>query len=59
MTAKNCSGCGRFHNPGDGCSNHEPVPPVRQPMPRHGHSIRDNQPRVRHQISRQMRDKFR
>lgn len=69
MSAKICRNCGRFHNPRQGCGNHVPEdvddrsnddPRTGYPtMIRHGHTIRDGQPRVRHQISRQMRDKCR
>lgn len=56
-----CNDCGRFHN--GRCRNDRHAedhvrddPRTGYPlMPRHGHTIRDGQPRVRHQISRQMR----
>lgn len=67
MTAKNCPGCGRFHNPRNGCDNHEAArdhcnddPRTGYPtVIRHGHTIQGNQPRVRHQISRDMKRGFR
>lgn len=57
MANRRCHDCGRFHAH-TGCENgaHEKNRAVSYPtMPTHGHSLHDQQPRVKRQISRKMR----
>lgn len=54
-----CPDCGRYHNQRAGCSNHDDPRTGYPTVPNHGHTIREGQPRVREQISRQMRCKSR
>lgn len=53
MANRRCPDCGRFHSH-KGCEN-DAHPKAIPSAPRHGHSLHDNQPRVKHQVSRKMR----
>lgn len=53
MANRRCPDCGRYHSH-KGCEN-DAHPKVIPSAPRHGHSLHDNQPRVKHQVSRKMR----
>lgn len=55
----NCEDCGRFHGV-EGCASN--LHPKKLPnrvvnAPHHGHTLRENQPRVKDQISRELRRK--